>query len=72
LSTKKPLPFATPTLARLYLAQGHLDEAQAILESARRDGLSAPEVDEALRAGQDVRAELLRSLLERVQERRRR
>lgn len=66
-------PFATVTLARLYLQQGHRERARRMLVALRRQG--APGLEELERAlGEDASASpeaLLQQLLDRVRERRR-
>lgn len=65
-------PFATPTLARLYLQQGHVDAARRMVAEMKARGEAGLEgLEEALAETGDPTETLLRSLLERIQERRR-
>lgn len=61
-------PFATSTLARLYLAQGHVELASAVAAASG----SERDPDVAFQQGLDRREAVLRSLLAAVQQRRRR
>ena len=63
--------FATPTMARLYLAQGHFEEAREISNKLAQGGHPVRDVDDALRKSDDARVKVLTSLLARVRERRR-
>lgn len=64
-------PFATPTLARLYLQQGHLEQARAIVNELGRSGQPVKDLEEALWKSDEARTTALSLLLVRVQERRR-
>lgn len=45
---REPLPFTTPTIARLYLQQGKLDEAEAIYRALRKERPADPRIAEGL------------------------
>jgi len=69
----------TPTLAEIYARQGHLTEAIAIYEQlaaegephpARLDALRRRQTEAAAAAGHEARVDHLRTLLRRVQTRR--
>lgn len=69
---QKAPPFSTPTLARMYLAQGHLETARAMVATLRDEG--APGLDglEAELAADVIRrVATLEELLLRVRNRRR-
>lgn len=65
-------PFATPTLARLYLAQGHVDAARAMLSELKARGEPGLEaLEAAIAAAPDPVEALLQGLLVQIRERRR-
>lgn len=68
-------PFATPTLARLYLAQGHHDEARRMASTLAKRGEGDPALDAAIARASDQddsrRQAVLRALLLRVRTNRR-
>jgi hypothetical protein len=45
---REPLPFTTPTIARLYMQQGKLDEAEAIYRALQKQRPADPRVAEGL------------------------
>lgn len=64
-------PFATPTLARLYLAQGHHEEARRLALRMKLQGQGDSSLDEALEQEDRRRQAVLQALLGRVQANRR-
>lgn len=73
LSFADPIPAsaATPTLARLYLAQGHPLAALKIVEALRSRGESTEALEQALESEGDRRRQVLETLLGRVRVNRR-
>lgn len=61
---------ASPTLVRLYLAQGHLDEALAVARTVRDEGASLGTVEHDLARAVDERTARLEQLLAVVRRRR--
>ncbi len=45
---REPLPFTTPTIARLYMLQGKLDEAEAIYRALAKEREGDPRIAEGL------------------------
>jgi len=48
MAEREPLPFTTPTIARLYMLQGKLDEAEAIYRALEVDRPGDPRIEEGL------------------------
>lgn len=72
MDTRGKPPFATPTLARLYLAQGHRDRAREMLEELEAAGAAGlDDVRAALVADREGRIAALEQLLDAVRGRRR-
>lgn len=65
-------PFATATLARLYLSQGRHASAEAVARELRERGEPAQDVEEALARIREERSAALSDILRQVRERRRR
>lgn len=60
------VPFATPTLARLYLAQGHHEEARRLALRLKLQGDGDASLDDALEQEDRRRQAVLQALLGRV------